>query len=286
MTTVEDLLRPPVLGAIADDDHAPHIVETVERLADLHDLRPLYLHVCGHYLAAPVICRVGAPYEEPPLPDLTISEAENAYIAWRSAQPILAHAGVAIGREAYILAGGPPVLALREMARKLRAAAIVVGRGTPRRRVVRYLAGDTAPGVARSFPTPAVFVDDAPLTFDKGPIACVLPPEPDAWDDQLHTATTLASRSGTTLGLHAVAPAPARRARLPVEPTPLPAGRPASTAIAALAERSRPALVIVPQPETSPLRAFARGSLAIDLLTSCDAPIMTCPERRAARNVC
>lgn len=277
---LEDHLRPVVLGALADDDHAPHVVATVERLAALHELRPVYAHACGHHLAAAVTCRVGEPYAEAPLPELTTSEAENAYIAWREAQPLLARAGVRPGSDTYILPGGPPVLALRDLARDLQVTALVAGRGTPRPRVIRFLAGDTAPAIARSFPAPAIFVDDAPPAFEERPVLCVLPPERDGWDAQLRTATTLAHRSGVPLSVHALASSTAgAEAGSPAEPALLPSDRPAGTVIAALAERARPALVLVSQPETSRLRAFARGSLPVDLLARCRSPLMTCPAR-------
>lgn len=275
--TAEGLPRPPVLGAIADDDHAPHVVATVERLAALHDLRPLYVHACGSYLAAPVTFRVGDPYVEPPLPELTVSEAESAFVAWRGAQPLLAHAGVRAGREAYILAGGPPAIALRELARTLRATAIVVGRGRRSGRLIGHLAGNTALGLARTSPVPCLFVDDRPLPLEDGPIVCVLSPGAPGWGAQLRAAASFASRSGRRLELYCTGPPPADPSPQPaIEPTPLATDGDPAAAIAALAERDRAALLVIAQAPTPALRALLHGSLPVDLLRR-PLPLMTCP---------
>lgn len=281
MTTTDQLLRPAVLGAIADDDHAPHVVATVERLAALHDLRPVYVHDCGHYVAAPVTCHVGDPYEEPPIPTLTFSEAENAFAAWRNTQPILAHANVPQGRAVHILAGGPPSRTLREHARKLRPAAIVVGRGAHRPRVLGFLAGSTALGLARACPAPVLFVDDRPLPLD-GPIVCVLPPDRGRWNAPLHSASTLAARAAQELHVYALEPSTGEAPRgLAIEPTPLRPDGDVAASIAALVERHRAGLVLVDHAPEPALRTILRGSLCIDLLLDGQTPLMLCSPDRA-----
>jgi len=281
MTTTDQLLRPAVLGALADDDHAPHVVATVERLAELHDLCPVYVHDCGHHLAAPVTCHVGDPYEEAPIPNLTVSEAENAYSAWRNTQPILADAGVPHARELHILPGGPPTLTLREHAGKLRPAAIVIGRGARRTRTLGFLSGSTALGLARACPAPVLFVDDHPLSFD-GPIICVLPADRGRWNAPLHSAATLAARAAQELHTYALEPSTGDAPRgMTIEPTPLQPDGHAARTIAALCEREHAGLLIVGQEPTPSLRALLRGSLCLDLLER-TVPLMTCPLRAQA----
>lgn len=271
------LNRPAIVGAVADDHHAPHVVATVERLAELHDLQPFYVQVCGHNLVGPVTWRVGEPYQEPPAPELTATEAENAFAAWRAAKPVFLRAGIQEGRDAYILGGTPPAIELRDLARKLRATAIVVGCGARRPRMRAFLTGSTAIALARECPTSVLFVDDEPLPL-QGPVVCVLPQDRRRWDDQLHSAATLASRAQRGLNVYAMEPPSdeASPGATTVDPTPLsPDGSPAAS-IAALIEREHAGLLVVGHEPTTPVRAFLRGSMPIDLLLHGQVPLMLC----------
>jgi nucleotide-binding universal stress UspA family protein len=164
--------RPTMLGAVDDDVHGREVVRILLRHARRRMLRPVVVHVSGFTLAGAVFGRMGSPFEEPFVPMLNARQAEDAFAAWRGAQPLLARAAVPPGTEIVIAGGAPPAIEIRELVVRLEASLVVVGRShhvTCRRGL---LSGSTAFGLARELATDLLVVDGSTSEPSEEPEVC------------------------------------------------------------------------------------------------------------------
>jgi nucleotide-binding universal stress UspA family protein len=288
-----DTERPVILGAVGNDRHGEHVVAVALQLAAAHALRPVFVHVVGHYLPNPVRWQAGTPYVEAPDPSLNARHAEDAFAGWRRAAGIFRQAHVPSGADTYVLGGHPPTWEIRDLARVLPAAMAVVGGGDRRGRLRRVLDGSTAYALARSAPTPVLFVNDGKLDMN-GTVVCGIKDADPASMAAASSAAALARRGDQRLVLAhvtkhgndaAVGDLPAADFRLRAVTQTI-AGEdvervvvegPVVPELAQLANRRGADLLVVGSNHVSPLIALARGCPSVDLLRRYRGPLLVVP---------
>jgi nucleotide-binding universal stress UspA family protein len=297
--------RPVVLGALANDRHAAKVVAATRHLAATHALRPVFVHVTGGFIAQTITWCVGTPYVEARKPALSEREAEDAFAAWRRAAALVQQAGVPEGTDTYVAGGVPPTQEVRNLARQLRTAIIVVGRGGTRGRLRGVLSGSVAYALARSAPSPVLIIDGQHELGTGGPIVCEVADADPASLAAARSAAALARRAGQDLVLaHTAARhAEARQDRasaggmygtispravadviadnnvenLVVEGAAVPQ-------LASLARRREADVLVVGADHAPVLPVLMRGCTSVDLLHSYDGPLLVVPTgSRSAR---
>jgi nucleotide-binding universal stress UspA family protein len=290
--------RPVVLGALAQDRHAPNVVAAARQLADAHALRPVFVHITGGFIAHTLIWCVGTPYVEAPEPKLSERDAEATFAGWRRGVALFQRAGVPNGTDTYIANGYPPAAEIRDLARRLATAIIVVGRGRNRGRFRRVLGGSIAYALARSAPAPVLIVDGHRELGTGGPIVCEIADADSASLAAARSAAALARRAGQDLVLAHTA------ARGPEAPQDRDGAggsnasiSPRSVAdvmadhnvenvvvegatvpqLANLARRREADILVVGTNHEHPLKVLVRGSTSVDLLRRYDGPLLVVP---------
>jgi nucleotide-binding universal stress UspA family protein len=278
--------RPVILGAVGEDDYAANVVAVTLELAAAHALRPVFTHVVGHFLPSPVAWEVGTPYVEALGLSLSETEAEDALAGWRRGAGILRQAHVPSGVEAYIVGRHPPTWQIRDLARALPAALVVVGGGDRRGRVRSVVNGSTAYALARSASAPVLFVDHGKRNKN-GVVVCGIKDDDPASTAVAVAAAALARRGGQRLVLaHAtVGDFPAADSRLRAA-TQAVVGEDVERVIVAghvvpelaeLAKRREADLVVVGSSDESALKTLVWGCPSVDLLRRHQGPLLVVP---------
>jgi nucleotide-binding universal stress UspA family protein len=201
------------------------------------------------------------------------------------------------GTVTYIAGGLPPAQEIRNLARRLRTALIVVGRGGRGGRLRSVLRGSVAYALARSAPAQVLIIDGHHELGTGGPIVCEVADVDPGSLAAARSAAALARRAGqdlvlahtaarrleatqdrdTARGTHGV------RARavgdvmadhnvenLEMEGATVPQ-------LASLASRRAADILVVAAGHDHALRVLARGSTSVDLLHTYDGPLLVVP---------